>query len=669
MGSGARRRRSEGLKLGAFDWLLLTAAAGVFAFATVQLVGVIRAGDEVEVPAATAVTATAAPANPAPLALPPLPLRSVAVLPFVNFGDDRDGELFADGLTEELIHGLAQLGELHVAGRTSAFYFKGRNEDLREVGRKLGVAHVLEGSVRRVGQQLRITAQLIKVVDGFHLWSETFDQSASDVFGVQTRIARAVAEALKIRLIDAALADSAPKRDPRAWPLELSARSRLRTRELADLQAARDQYRELTQLEPRNARGYTGFAEASLLLTQAHMALDFEQAHRESERAVETALKLAPNDASAWRVRGFLHRVLAIRGSDQKDSQEALRSFQRAVELDPRDADALTMYAAQRLTFRQPEEASALLRQALVIDPLSRLTQQLLGTALAEQGRIGEAVRQYDNLISLYPDFTGARIALGTLQLQNGRIEEAARTFDHPEVTEADPLGSLMLAVCYANLKLDDDFRKLLRGIQSPAIAASMAQGILLLKDKRPADFLRFVNTQLAQTQDPAWRTSILVGAVLAGDLAEERRQIADRTNPLWQETPALGDFTPLDALMFAEALKHNGEPVQAARIARTLLVRNEAGPTEYDPPRQRWARFLAAASLGDNARALRELESAEQSGFRMLVDDDYLMRLEDYPFVKPLAHDPRFVAVVRRIEADNRKQRDQLLASRKIGT
>jgi hypothetical protein len=120
---------------------------------------------------------------------------------------------------------------------------------------------------------------------------------------------------------------------------------------------------------------------------------------------------------------------------------------------------------------------------------------------------------------------------------------------------------------------------------------------------------------------------------------------------------------------MYAEALKRNGEPLLSARIARTLLTRSEAGPAEYDPPRQRWTRFLAAASLGDTSRALRELESAEQAGFRMLFDDDYVLRLDAYPFVGTLAKEPRFQAVVRRIEADNRRQREQLLASRKAGT
>jgi len=164
---------SPKLRLGWTDWALLAAALAILALVGLQFGGLMpRLGG-----AGGASTG-----------------KSVAVLPFVNMSSDKDDDLFADGLSEEVINGLAQIPDLKVAGRTSAFYFKGRNEDLREIGQKLGVANVVEGSVRREGAKLRVTVQLIKVSDGFNVWSETYDRTMDDAFAIQTEIAHKVAD-------------------------------------------------------------------------------------------------------------------------------------------------------------------------------------------------------------------------------------------------------------------------------------------------------------------------------------------------------------------------------------------------------------------------------------------------------------------------------------------
>ena len=186
---------------------------------------------------------------------------SVAVLPFASFSQGKEDEYFADGLTEEVIHSLAQVSGLKVAARTSAFYFKGRNEDLRDVGRRLGVSHVVEGSVRREGNRMRMTAQLIKVADGFHLWSRTYERNVSDTFAVQTEIASAVAEALQLKLNPAA--DPVRERDPEAIHLELTARALMRRLGRQEITTARERFRQLTEIEPMNASAWAGFAHVT----------------------------------------------------------------------------------------------------------------------------------------------------------------------------------------------------------------------------------------------------------------------------------------------------------------------------------------------------------------------------------------------------------------------
>jgi len=286
-----------GPAVGWFDWTLFAASLAIIALTLTQFATAVRTDERADARLQSEAPARSAEAESIPAAqADPVPTASIAVLPFVSFSDAPDGEYFADGLTEEVINSLAQLQDLKVAGRTSAFYFKGRNEDLREIGRKLGVAHVLEGSVRRSGERMRVTAQLIKVADGFHIWSETYDRTLSDAFVTQTEISTAVAKVLKTRLLDnTAVAATQKARDPHAYNLELVAGQHLRKHEVAELQQARDLYRQLIEIEPDNPRALAGLAEATMFLAQDFLALDFDPARQESQAAVERALRSTRN--------------------------------------------------------------------------------------------------------------------------------------------------------------------------------------------------------------------------------------------------------------------------------------------------------------------------------------------------------------------------------------
>lgn len=646
--------------LGWFDWALLGATVVLIGLGVSEFL-TRPARDTVAVPAANPGTA----ALHAPAAAPP---KSVAVLPFVNFSTDTDADAFADGLTEELINGLAQLPDLHVTGRTSSFYFKGRNEDLREIGRRLGVAHVVEGSVRRAGDRLRITAQLIKVADGFHLWSETYDRTLDDALAIQTQIATAVAKVLEARLLRRPQDAAAAARDPRAYRLALIARSHLRKQELEDLRQARALYAELMQLEPGNAEGYIGYAEATIDLAQNHLALEFDQARRESETAIEKALGIAPRSPSAWRVKGLISRILAIRSEPRGHHDDALAAFRHAVELDPQDADALAMLAAQLVSNGQLREAEPLLARALQIDPLSRLAQHLLGTTLSGQGRFAEAERQFAGLIALYPDYTNARVSLGDLLMQTGRLDEAVVALDREALIRADPLAGLMLANCYANLGMDDEMSATLQRIREPAPAAAIARAVLLQRRGQTAELERFAEQQAAATHDPIWRAVRLLAAAMTRDTATARSRVAELPPGLLRHPPAVEDHTPIDALLAGELLRRSGDTEQAVRIAEALLHRNAPVPGVYQPVESLRIRALAFAVQGQNTRAIAELEQARRAGWRTLIDFDYFTRIDDYPMMAALAGDPRFRALLRDIEADNERLRGRLAAARRTG-
>ena len=647
-------------RLGWFDWALLVA--------TVVIIG-LGVAEFLTRPAPVSAAAPATtPAVATPGTSPAAPAKSVAVLPFVNFSREADADGFADGLTEELINGLAQLPDLHVAGRTSSFYFKGRNEDLREIGRKLGVAHVVEGSVRRAGDRLRITAQLIKVADGFHLWSQTYDRTLDDAFAIQTQIATEVARVLEARLLRGPQDTTAEARDPRAYRLSLIARSHLRRQELQDLRQARDLYAELMRIEPANAEGYIGFAEATIDLAQNHLALDFDAARRESEAAIETALRLAPRSASAWRVKGLISRILAIRSEPRGHDDDALAAFRHAVELDPHDADALAMLAGQLVTNGQLRQAEPLLARALAIDPLSRVTQHLSGVTLVGQGRFAEAERQFNGLIRLYPEFTNARISLAHMLMQTGRLDEAVIALDDQALIRADPLAGLLLANCYANLGMTAQMTDTLRGIHEPPPAAALARAVLLQRNGRTQELGRFAAEQFAATQDPVWRAVGLLTAVMTGDAAAAQARLRELAPGLLGQPPAIADHQPLDTLLAAELLRLAGRADQAEHVAEALIRRHEAAPGDYQSAEALRTRAMAFAFRGETDRAVAEFERARRAGWRLLVDFDYFTRIEDYPMMARIAKEPRFVALVRAIEADNARLRAKLTAARQPG-
>lgn len=289
--------------------------------------------------------------------------KSIAVLPFVNMSSDEEQEYFSDGLTEELLNVLARGKEMRVIGRTSSFQFKGKNEDLREIGRKLNVSHILEGSVRRAGDEVRITAQLIDSVDGTHLWSQTFDRTLDDIFAVQDEIASAVANALQVELLGDTQTPVS-RRNVEAYDLYLKG---LRARHLHDpenMQKALEHFEQSLELDPELAVSWQQLADAYSAMTVAGM-LPTSEGIRLAKDAVNRALELDPTLASAHVVLG------AIRTNFDRDWKGAEAAYARALEIDPNNANALN--GASILAAALGNHASAVDYNArsIEVDPLN----------------------------------------------------------------------------------------------------------------------------------------------------------------------------------------------------------------------------------------------------------------------------------------------------------
>ncbi|WP_439106204.1 tetratricopeptide repeat protein [Congregibacter sp.] len=296
------------------------------------------------------------------------PDASIAVLPFADLSPRGDQEYFADGISEELLNVLAKVKALKVAGRTSSFSFKGRNEDLKEIGRVLKVAHILEGSVRSQGDRVRVTAQLIQVSDGYHLWSETYDGNLSDIFAVQDDIAQQILVALKEQLVVVAAPEVAPatRTDVTAYGLFLEARDLIYTRDEAKLTRAKALLDQVISIDPEYAPSYSARAKAYLLLSdrpRSYGKIPVQESSNKAEADVTMALELDPNLADAHAVRGLLNDNLG-------NPDFALASLRRALELNPNSLDARNWLSISLQNSGRMREAVDELEVLLEIDPL-----------------------------------------------------------------------------------------------------------------------------------------------------------------------------------------------------------------------------------------------------------------------------------------------------------
>jgi TolB-like protein/Tfp pilus assembly protein PilF len=364
----------------------------------------------------------AAPTVAAPAAFAP-PLHSVAVLPFVNMSGDKEQEYFSEGLTEEILNSLADISTLQVAARTSSFYFKGKDVDLGTIARKLNVGAILEGSVRRSGNTVRITTQLINAVTGFHLWSHTYDRDLGDVLKLETEIASAVASALKVSLLGevAAKIELGGTRNPEAFDAYLRGRkATLAAHDAKDYQTAIAAFTKAIALDPNYA---LAFANRSLALSTYASGVALGPAIRESyDKAQEDARKaiaLTPDLSEG-------HAALAVYFDfGTLDFTRANEEYERALALAPGNAQALSFYGRSAVYMGRTEAGIAFGRRAVVLDPLSRASHFILGQSLYYGRQNKEAIAALQEAVALDPEHPSAYSERGLAYYALGDFEHA----------------------------------------------------------------------------------------------------------------------------------------------------------------------------------------------------------------------------------------------------
>ena len=373
---------------------------------------------------------------------------SVAVLPFENLSGNAENEYFSDGMTEEILNALAQVPDLRVAARTSSFAYKGRDVDIREVARDLGVATVLEGSVRREGDDLRITAQLIDARNGFHVWSETYDRKLESVFAIQEEIAGAIARELKGSL-GLTTGDRLVRNrtgDMGAYELYLEARSHVRRRG-AGIEQAIGLFERALQRDSAFAPAWAGLAEAWSLAPYWRAGRDsayWAESLARAEEAAEKALELDPAMVSAHVALGNVHR-------DRWEWAEAERSYRSALEVAPDDPEANQQYAEMLAGMGRTEEAISYARRAAELDPLAAIRLNALGYILWNADRPDEALASLRRAFAIDSTLSYVNGNIGRILISTGRYAEAEAFMQETGVPSDAPTRRVTRALAAAD--------------------------------------------------------------------------------------------------------------------------------------------------------------------------------------------------------------------------
>jgi TolB-like protein/Tfp pilus assembly protein PilF len=353
--------------------------------------------------------------------------KSIAVLPFADLSERHDQEYFSDGMAEEIIDLLSKIPDLRVPARTSSFYFKGKSDDIPTIARKLKVEHVLEGSVRKSGNHLRITAQLVRADTGYHVWSETFDRELDDVFKVQDEIAGAVVKALKVSLIEGATPRAAPTTNTEAYTLYLQART-IETRATeVDYLTAVKYLQQAVRLDPNFAGAWAEIA--SLLVDKFfwQRSRPYQEVRAEARKAADQALKLDPKLSNGHNAMG---RIFFMEWN--WDGAEA--EFKRALELDPGNAVAMRWKSHLARVNHQVDQALKLAQEAVSHDPLDSWNFFAVGAAQRAAGRYPEAEAAYRTALELNPTGAALHALLGDVLRAKGKpaaaLEETERETD-----------------------------------------------------------------------------------------------------------------------------------------------------------------------------------------------------------------------------------------------
>ncbi len=553
------------------------------------------------------------------------PEKSIAVLPFVAMSASQDDEFFADGLSEELLNVLSQVEGLKVAGRTSSFYYKGRNEDLRDIAEALGVANILEGSVRRSGDSLRVTAQLIEADTGFHLWSENFTRPHGDIFQIQDEISRQVAKSLEMHILgaDTGAAPAAPA-NAEAQNHYLIAQAAIAQRSLPDTRRARDLYGKAAVLDPENPRYLAGFAMAVALQYWNFRDISADEAIYEAGTAIDKALALGEPSADTLAIAGLVEELKAMTASDPNAKERALDYYERAVDTDAGNIFALQWLASIYVDIHRNEEARNYFQQVVELDPLNTLALTGLANAYAGLGQYDAAREHLYKVQSLFPDLGMTYRYLAGIEFISGRVDRATIWIQKAVDVDPNPLEMYMLIKGYVVLGWADEALSVAERYRQTSDGVDVSRLTQAWLDLDHAAIIDEATKLFAQTGESefavlsAWSSAVSDDCSAAIDVLE--RQYPSLKGEVINYLDA---YDVIDAVLLAHCYAEAGNAAESSRLTAALL----ASPNLSDEalaawPVQRLAKVAALAIGGRNADALALLDGLDLDELPVVISE-----------------------------------------------
>src|SRR5437762_7664270 len=391
-----------------------------------------------------------------------LPAKSIAVLPFDNLSRDPDNAYFAEGIQDEILARLAKIADLKVISRTSTQKYKSAPDNLREIAKQLDVVNILEGSVQKAADQVRVTVQLINATTDAHLWAETYDRKLTDIFALESDVAKTIADTLQAKLTgsEERMMSKKPTANPEAYELYLKGRFFWNKRTGVDLRKAIDYFNQAVAKDPSYALAYAGLADAYVLLS-GFGAASPKDSLPQAKAAAEKALEL---DSTLGEAHASLAQALL---AYDFDFAGANREFQHAIELNPNYATAHHWYGESVLApLSQFEDAIAQLKRALQLDPLSMIINADVGTVLTNARRYDEAIEQLRKTLEMDPSFYYAHYNLGEALEMKGLTENAIAEYQRAIALNDDPVPQALLGHLYAKMGRKDEARRILQRLR-----------------------------------------------------------------------------------------------------------------------------------------------------------------------------------------------------------
>ncbi len=588
----------------------------------------------------------------------PPPEKSIAVLPFDNLSADPDQDYFSDGLSDTLIHVLAQVSDLKVTAKTSSFYFKGKNIDVGDIARELKVGTILEGSVQIVGDRVRVIAQLVNAGEGTHLWSKSFDRDLTDIFAVQDEIAQEVVKALMVTMLDAEEKRLAQRYQPtlEAYGELILGRQQMAKRTTGSLAAAEQHFKEAIELDPDYALAYVGLTNTIAL--QVHYAGRLMEESLESQQPlIEKALDLDPLSGEVYTARAFFHW-------NRNDLEAAEKDFLKAIELNPNYVTAHHWYSNMLNQNGRFEEGLAQFRVAAELDPMAPIIQSELAWSTWHTGRVEEAMTLIRRNIEQNPEFPKSYSLMAGFQTALGHVGDAQRWIKEarkrnpqgPEIWEQECLGFLHLG----EASFAENCANQLSEVHPEKIATVNTLRLLHLYRGEWDAAIAAVKLLLElEAGYRGWTTFLADLKARQGDVHSARRLMADAFPEYLKDDVKLAPIDFDAALTFAAILHANGETSWRDVL---LLALEERIATMH---RTRGAGYGSIdvyihAMRGDRGRAIAALQEAINADWRASWQwgrNDFWWLLRQDWKLESLRQDSEFIVIMNELEADIRMQ------------